>query len=230
MKGKMIKIKVVTFDAGKTPENVRQMQSGAVFALTPDAPGAKSKSKPTVIICASSAMCANGAKQTIPNVNEKLKDLRQVAPPKPGVLYKEVSKPLEEKRENFDFTENSVSGSLYRRSGVGGAIKNKHLQEAIKFIRKKTAEFPASFKRRCRRQAIHLFLTYWKAGEDAFFSRLWEACKDWQKTPWNSLPADLPRKAGESSDDWLDRCYKAAGFATLKDITIGEKKNASRSR
>ena len=84
-----------------------------------------------------------------------------------------------------------------------------------------TSETKVPAKRRCRRQAIAIFDQFWKAGEETFFNRLRNAVKEWQKTPWNSLPADLPRKDKESSDQWLDRCYKAAGFATLKDITKG---------
>jgi hypothetical protein len=95
------------------------------------------------------------------------------------------------------------------------------LLEAVKFLRQKTAILPGWAKRRCRRQAIAIFDRFWKAGEEQFFDRLRNAVKDWKKVPWNSLPADLPKKAGETSDQWLDRCYKAAGFGTIKDITIG---------
>lgn len=110
--------------------------------------------------------------------------------------------------------DKSVSGTLYRRCGLSGMNENKRLQEAFNFLRKKTAEFPAWAKRHCRRQGIVLFLTHWKDDEEGFFSRLREAYKEWQKKPWNSLPADLPKRAEESSDQWLDRCYEAAGFIT----------------
>jgi hypothetical protein len=112
--------------------------------------------------------------------------------------------------------DKGVRGISNYKSGASGA----RLKEAWGFLRQKTAIMPGWAKRRCRYQAIMIFNHFWKAGEEQFFDRLREAVKDWQKTPFDSLPADMPRMLLESSDEWLDRCYAAAGFGTVKQITV----------